>query len=314
MRILKTAALLAALIAMPVGTAVAQTVGLGTMSQGTLSFSTGSVIAKVLNEKAGLEARVQPNTGETVLIPLVNQGELDFGIANVLEGSDAYKGEHTFSGATQENLRIAAVLYPLRVAFFVRADSDIQTIADLKQKRVTWGFSAMGSIGRVAGAVLANGGLSEGDIKPVPVANVIKGAEQFLNGRSDMFFFAVGAAKVSEVDASVKIRVLALSDEAGAMTRMHEVFPSSYLAKVPPLPNFAGVSEPTNVLAYDNLLLTGTHVPDEMVQKVLQTLAEQKEELIAGFPLFRGLDPDKLVKDGMPLPFHDGAIAWAKNR
>ncbi|MGI9414884.1 MAG: TAXI family TRAP transporter solute-binding subunit [Hyphomicrobiales bacterium] len=294
--------------------AKADTVGLGTMSQGTLSFSTGSVIAKVLNQKAGLEARVQPNTGETVLIPLVNQGELDFGIANVLEGGDAYNGEFTFSGLKQEKLRIAAVLYPLRVAFFVKADSETRTIAGLRGKRVVSSFSAMGSLGRVAGAVMANGGVAQGDIVPVPVPNVIKGAEQFLNGRADMFFFAVGAAKVAEVHASVKIRVLPLSDAPEAVARMHGVFASSYLAKVPPLPNFAGVTEPTNVLAYDNLLLTATHVPAETVVKVLETLAGNKDDLIAGFPLFRGLDPDKLVKQGMPLPFHDGAIAWSKSR
>ena len=313
MRVLKFM-IAAAIVILVAQHAKADTVGLGTMSQGTLSFSTGSVIAKVLNGKAGLEARVQPNTGETVLIPLVNQGELDFGIANVLEGGDAFNGEFSFSGIKQDKLRIAAVLYPLRVAYFVRADSDIKSIADMRGKRVVSSFAAMGSLNRVAGAILANGGLSEADIVPVPVPNVIKGAEQFLNGRADVFFFAVGAAKVAEVDASIKIRVLPLSDERDAVARMHTVFASSYLAKVPPLPNFAGVSEPSNVLAYDNLLLTGTHVADETVVKVLKTLAGNKDDLIAGFPLFRGLNPDKLVKEGMPLPFHDGATAWSKSR
>jgi len=292
----------------------ADTIGLGTMSQGTLSFSTGSVIGKVLNDKAGLEMRVLPNTGETVLIPLVNQGELDFGIANVLEGGDAHGGTFAFKGNAQTNLRIAAVLYPLRVAYFVRADSDIQSIADLKGKRVVHGFSAMGSLDRVAGAVLANGGISDADIEQVLVPNVIKGAEQFVNGRADAFFFAVGAAKVAEVDASVKVRVLPLDDDPDAVARMHAVFPSSYLATVPPLPNFAGVSKPTLVHAYDNLLLTATHVPNETVRVMIESLANYKKDLIAGFPLFRGLDPDKLVKDGMPLPFHEGSLEWQKSR
>ena len=302
-----------AVCAFAVAGARADTVGLGTMSQGTLSFSTGTVIAKVMNDKIGLEARVQPNTGETVLIPLLNQGELDFGIANVLEGDDAYNGKFAFDGNAQANLRIASVLYPLRVAFFVRADSDIKTLADLKGKRVTYGFPAMGSLDRVAGAALANGGVTPGDIKQVLVPNVIKGAEQFVNGRADAFFFAVGAAKVAEVDASVKIRVLPMSDDATALERMHKIFPSSYLAVVPPLPNFAGVGKPTPVLAYDNLLLTAAHVPNDTVRKVVAGLAGHKKDLIAGFPLFRGLDPAKLVKDGMALPFHDGALEWKKS-
>lgn len=304
----------AAFLLIGVGAAAADTVGVGTMSQGTLSFSTGSVIAKLMNERLGLESRVQPNTGETVLIPLINQGELDFGIANVLEGADAYRGEGAFSGNAQSNLRLASVLYPLRVAFFVRADSDIQTLADLKGKRITFGFSAMGTIDRVVKAVLANGGLTENDVKPVLVPNVVVGADQFLNDRADAFFFAVGAAKVGEVDASVKLRVLAMSDEAEAVTKMKEIFPYGYLIQVPPLPNFAGVSEPTNVLGYDNLLLTGTHVPVEIVRAVAEGMANHKDDLVAGFPLFRGFDPEKIVKPDMPVPYHEGTEVWHRSR
>jgi len=314
MRTLLAASFTAAMLLAAPAIATAQTVGMGTMSQGTLSFSTGSVISQVLNETAGLETRVQPNTGETVLIPLVNAGELDFGIANVLEGGDAYVGEYSFYGMRQENLRVAAVLYPLRVAFFVREDSDIHSIGQLAGLRVVSDFSAMGSLDRVALAVLANGGLGWEDIVPVPVPNVVKGAEQFMNDRADMFFFAVGAAKVAEVDASIPLRVLPLSDDPEAAARMNAVFASAYLTEVPAAPNFAGVSEPTNVMGYDNLLLTSTHVSDELVTAVLDTLANQKEELIAGFPLFRGLDPELLVKEGMPLPYHPASLAWQDSR
>lgn len=292
----------------------AGTVGVGTMAQGTVSFSTGSVIAKVMNEKMGLEARVQPNSGETVLVPLINNGELDFGIANILEAVEAYRGENDFAGRPQENLRIAAVLYPLRTAVFVRKDSDIKRAADLKGKRVTFGFSAMGTINTVMKSLLANAGLTEKDIKPVLVPNVVKGAEQFLNGRADAFFFAVGAAKVSEVNASIPLRALPMEDSPEAVKRFNDIFPDGYLFEVPPLPNFAGVLKPTKVLAYDNLLLTGTHVSDETAKAVAQGLAEQKAALAAGFPLFRGLDPNRIYMEGTRIPFHPGVEAWAKSR
>jgi TRAP transporter TAXI family solute receptor len=296
------------------GAAGAQTVGVGTMPQGTLSFSTGSVIAKVMKEAMDVEARVQPNSGETVLIPLVNSGELDFGIANVLEAAEAAAGQGVFAGQPQENLRVAAALYPLRVAFFARADSDIHTLQDLKGKRVTLGFSAMGAVDTIARAVLANGGVSEDDVTPVLVPNVVVGADQFLNDRADAFFFAVGAAKPAEVNASVPIRVIPMQESAEAVERLHTVFPDSYVAIAPPLPNFAGVFEPTPVLGYDNLLLTNADVADALVTKVLDGLADNQEALIAGFPLFRGLDPDKLYKENLATPFHPATAAWASAR
>ena len=294
--------------------AQAENLGLGTMSQGTLSFTTGTVLAKVLNEKTDLEARVQPNSGESVLIPLINSGDLDFGIANVLEAQQASSGTGVFSGKKQDNLRIAAILFPLRTAFFVHEDSDIKTLADLKGKRVTVGFSAMGTVDTIAKALLHAGGVEPSDIKPVMVPNVVVGAEQFLNDRADAFFFAVGAAKVAEVNAAQPVRVLAMPDDAASIARLKLQFPDGYGVTVPPLPNFAGVSAPTTVLGYDNTLLTGTHVPDAAIRKVLDGIANNKDALAGAFPLYRGLDPDKIYKQDVATAFHPATIAWAAAR
>ena len=294
--------------------ATAQNVGVGTMSQGTISFSTGSVIAKVMKEKMGLEARVQPNSGETVLVPLINNGEIEFGIANVLEAQQAQSGQGSFAGRAQKDLRIAAVLYPLRTAYFVRADSDIKSLADLKGKRVTVGFSAMGTVDTIAKALLASGGLKDGDYRPVLVPNVVAGATQLQNGRADAFFFAVGAAKVAEVNAAVPLRILPMPTDDAAIARVRASFPDGYPSIVNPGANFAGVSVPTATLGYDNLLLTSTKVSDALVTKVLEGLAGQKAALIEGFPQFRGLDPKLLVKPQLATPHHPASLAWAKSR
>jgi TRAP-type uncharacterized transport system substrate-binding protein len=54
--------------------AAAQTMGLATMQPGTLNHTTGTAIAKVAKEKAGLNTLVQPTAGESVIIPLVGRG------------------------------------------------------------------------------------------------------------------------------------------------------------------------------------------------------------------------------------------------
>ncbi|MEL0132163.1 MAG: TAXI family TRAP transporter solute-binding subunit, partial [Rhodobiaceae bacterium] len=261
-----------------------------------------------------LEARVQPNSGESVLIPLINSGDLDFGIANVLEAQQASSGTGVFAGKKQDNLRIAAILFPLRTAFFVHEDSDIKTLADLKGKRVTVGFSAMGTVDTIAKALLHAGGVEPSDIKPVMVPNVVVGAEQFLNGRADAFFFAVGAAKVAEVNAAQPVRVLAMPDDAASIARLKSQFPDGYGVTVPPLPNFAGVSAPTTVLGYDNTLLTGTHVSNAAIRKVLDGIANNKDALAGAFPLYRGLDPDKIYKKEVATAFHPATVAWAAAR
>ena len=302
-----------ALAATLTGNALAQNVGVGTMSQGTMSYSSGSAVAKVIAEKAGMQARVQPNSGESVLIPLVDAGELDFGIANVLESGEAFKGERSFEKRPAKNLQIATVLFPLKTALFVRADSDIKTLADLKGKRVTYGFNAMGSIRTVMDGLLATGGLTPDDIRQVLVPNVVRGADELIAGNADAFYFAVGAAKVTEVDASVGgLRMLAMGNEAPQIAAMKNIFPYGYQVVESPRPGLPGVTQPTPTLAYDNILLTSKNASEEVVYKSVKAIYENQPELANAFAPFRAFDVKQMYKSGMPLDFHPGALRFYK--
>ena len=293
------------------GAAHAQTYGFGTMGQGTNSFSTGSAIAKLMVEDLDLQARVQPTGGTTDFLPDLNSGFLDFGIANILEVSDAFNGEGPWQGNALTNIRIASVVAPLRVAMFVRADSDIQSIADLKGKRVTSQFTRIQTLSKVFPATLANGGLTLDDIVEVPVPHVVPGADAFLDGRADAFFFAVVPSKPAEVHASVPLRVLPFDDSAEAIARMQEIFPFGRIGTVNPVPPLPFVTAPTPVMEYDNLMITADHVPDEVLEQVAAGLAGGKEQLAAAYPALRAFNPAGIVMDDAPVPYHDGVLSWA---
>src|SRR6476469_1685339 len=139
------------------GVAGAQTYGFATMQPGTLNHTSASAVAKVLKEKAGFNVVVQPTAGESVLIPLISRGEAEFGIANIFEVEAAK--------TTSPNIRLIGSLHSLRGAFWVRKDSSMKTMADLKGKRVGMGYSAMRTIDPMIKAILATGGLSEKALK-----------------------------------------------------------------------------------------------------------------------------------------------------
>src|ERR1044071_10235175 len=130
--------LAAAIVSLGGRGASAQTYGLATMQPGTLAHTVASAIAKTLKEKGGLNTLVQNTAGESVLIPLVAQGELDLGMANMLEVVEGIE-----TGKLQNDLRVIGSIYVLRIGFFARKDSGIASMADLKGKRVPAGYSAM---------------------------------------------------------------------------------------------------------------------------------------------------------------------------
>ena len=155
----------------------AQALGFGSAPQGSIGYNMSSAIAKVMAESAGLQSRVQPYSGSSAVLPLVNSGELDMAVCNVLEIEEATRGEGPYNGRKQANLRVLAVIFPLLSSIFVRNDSPIKSLADLKGKRIPAGFSAQVTLDRIIDAVLANGGVERKDIVPVLVPNVIRGAD-----------------------------------------------------------------------------------------------------------------------------------------
>jgi len=285
------------------GAAIAQAVGFATLPPGSLNHTTASAVAKVLKEKARINMLVQPTAGDNVIIPMVDRGESTMGIANAPETAMAIKE------AKQADVRILSVAHTLQTAFFVRKDSDLRTLADMKGKRVELGYSAMRTIDLLTRAMLATAGLTERDVQAVRVPNVVRGADDFAGGASDMFFFAFGGPKVREIDASIPLRVLEV-DEKG-MPAARKVTPYGFLTSVQPGPIYIGVEKPMKVYSFDNLFLVNAKVSDEMAYKILDTLEKNRADLAAVQPVLRAFSAANGYKK-YDMPYHPGALKYYK--
>jgi len=292
--------------------AFAQPVGLGTSPQGTLTYAVGAAVAKTLTDVGHIQARVQPSSGTGTMIPLVNDGEIDIGFCNTLELYDAYHGVGTFKGRKNPNLRTLAVIFPIKVGLFVRADSPIKTIADMKGHTVAYGFTSQEIIKKTVDAMLATAGLSIKDLKPVMVPNLVRGVEAFENGRADITTFALGSAKVSEADAAVHgIRFISLPNTPEALKGLKSQFRTAYIAQAKPEPRYAGVKETINIMQYDYTIFASNKLSDARAKQITDIIAMNKKALAASHPLFKSLDPNRMYT-AIEVPYHDGAKAYYK--
>jgi TRAP transporter TAXI family solute receptor len=289
------------------GAADAQTIGIATMQPGTVSHTTAAALAKAVKDKAGINALVQPTAGETVAIAIVGKGEVELGLANAPEFASAV------AGPAGSQLRLIGAVHPLRVAFFVRKDSPIKSIADLKGRRVTMGYSAMRVIDGVTRAILATSGITEKDVQPILVPNVIRSADDFAGGASDMFYFAFGAPKVREVDAGVGgIRALEIPESPG-IAAAAKISPHGYLTTVQPGPAFVGVAKPTRTYTFDNLLFTHAGVPDATVYKILEAFDGGKADMVQIQPVLGGFSVAGMHKK-YDMAYHPGALKYFQDK
>jgi TRAP transporter TAXI family solute receptor len=285
--------------------ATAQTYGFATLPPGTLNHTTASAISKVLKEKGGVNMLVQPSAGDQVIVPMVGRGEVEVGITNIMEAQDGLDGAF-------KDMRIITAVHALRTPFFVRKDSGMFKIADLKGKRVAMGYSAMRNIDKAARAMLATAGMTEADIKPILVPNVVRSADDFIAGNADMFYFAFGGPKVREADATVGgIRVLEMDDSK--MGDARKIMPWGYATQVGPGPIFIGVEKPMKVYSFDNVLITSAKTPDAIVTKILEIMEKQKDDLVAVQPVLREFTPEFGYKK-YGVPYHPAAVKFFTER
>lgn len=312
MRISRIANLVGALGVFAAPVSGAEPLGIGTSGQGAATYSMGSAIAKVAAEKAKMQIRVQPHGGTGKVVPLVNTGRLDLGLANVLEVTNAVKGRGPFKGRPHPNLKLVGVMYPFRVGLFVRKDSPIRTFSDLKGKRIGAGYTSQRIIGILVKAVLANAGLSMADMKQVPVVNILRQADDFSAGKLDVGFFALGSGKVKQIDAAVGgIRFLSIDPSPEAVARMRKIVSKSFAQSTGKSSGITGVTEDIYTMAYDYLLYAGAHVGTDKIYELTKTIAGNRAALAASFRAFNSLDPKKMAKK-IGLAYHPGAVRYYK--
>lgn len=296
------------------GAAAAQTVvSIATLPPGSILHAQASVIAKVVQDNSRLQVRVVGFGGDTGILESVAGRKSDFWNLDVGESADAYQGRGTWKGNAKPGLRTGLTLFPFQMAFWVKKDSNINSLADLKGKRVPAEWVQQTGVIPHTAAVLAAGGLTYNDVVKVPEVNVVRAADDFKAGKLDVLFFAVGAPKVAEVAASVGgLRLLPMSPLPDSEKRMKAVRPEYYFSTVNPAPHIAGVDKPSPVQTIDVVIGVGSHVPDDVVYEFVKAVHGGKKGLVEGHPNFNAFQPQEAAKPQQNLPYHPGAIRFFK--
>jgi TRAP transporter TAXI family solute receptor len=286
-----------------------QVVGLVTNPQGTLTYLMGIALAKLANEKAGVVMRHQPSGGTSQIMPQLDSGEFEFAMFSAIDMIDGYQGVGSYPGKPVKNLRAAAVIGQFYFSFFVRNDSPVHTLADTKGLRIPTEFPAARVVVRSTEAYLASANLTFADFVAQPVANLGQAVNEFRNGRVDLGLLPVGAGGTVDLNATVPggIRYIPMPDSPEAVARMRRIVPVVYPSVVQPAPQYPGIRAATPVMTYDIYLAASAHAPDDLVYKIVKTMHENPDALVAAFAGFRDYRPQEAAKT-FPVPYHPGAV------
>ncbi len=306
---MKLLAVLMAAFTFSAEVASAEIAALGSTARGGTS-QVGRTLAAAISEAGPIQMRPQELANTADYIPLVNAGEIEFGIANVVQLTYAINGTGMSEGRPNENLQMVATLMPFRNAYIVRKDSDIKSVAELKGKRVpVFADKALGDY--VTKGYFANADMGLDQVEGVSVPNFPRMWSSFAEGSADVAIVVVGAGNSREYDATFGIRYLSFDDSPEALERMRKYLPQTYLQKLDAESGIPGISEPTNVNVFDYTFFAGKDVSEEMVYKTVKALWSKEADLLAGGPFWKGFSKEGMAK-AVGLNYHPGAIKFYK--
>jgi len=241
---------------------------------------------------------------------LIRDGKADLAFTLADTAYDAFAGRAPFTQQDKVDARAIAVLYTNYTHIVARDGAGINTVADLRDKRVSMGAPASGTevIGnRVLEAYSLN---PEMDIQRERLG-VADSANALRDGRIDAFFWSGGlpTAQIVDLVSSTRVRFLEHRD---AIQRMADRYGPFYFPISMPRGVYQNESE-VAVAGVANLLVVPANFDSAFAKAILETMFDSKPELETIHAEARNLALQSAV-EGSPLDFHPGAIDFYRSK
>jgi len=220
-----------------------------------------------------------------------------------------------FEGANNGNgyeMRTLMLGSKIRLSLVTREDDNIESISDLRGRRVVADYGAFAGATKTSLAALANAGLTTDDIRVVRVSSYPEGVRAVMEGRADAAVGSVGSGILQELDASSGAHLLPIDPSDEAMARSQEVGPAfvSLLASSGPV----GIDVETYVLSYATTLYARPDMDEDAILGVMNALWDNADELPGITRTLSTWTPDGYANTDAVIPYHDVAIEFYREK
>ncbi len=281
---------------------------IGTAPGGGAFAQVGNAIANTLDANKGdldWSVTAQGTKGTQENIRKLESGEIEFGMANAAISYFAVRGEGAWE--TPRDIRVVATMAPNVGVFVTTRGSGIESIADLKGKRVVLGPSGAG-FDYFLKPLLEVHGVSYDDMEVIP-GNYLAASEMIGDGKADAAFMG-GAIPIPAVTSLCATQdVVFLTFDEDAPQKLMEQHPFYF-----PVPitadKYSDLEEDMTGINVGNMILvTHANVDEDLVYNLTKLLHEHRDAVTEQHPAGKALGAKNIVKD-TGTPFHPGAIRY----
>ncbi|MDA7423086.1 TAXI family TRAP transporter solute-binding subunit, partial [Tritonibacter multivorans] len=267
-------------------------------------YPTGGAICRLVNKgrkEHGVRCSVESTGGSVYNTRTIREGELDFGVVQSDVQVQAMNSQRSFKDdAPYDGLRSVFSVHPEPLHVMVRADAGINSVADMKGKRVNIGNPGSGT------RVLANVLMDAAGVTPddFGLAAELKSSEQaaaLCDGKIDAAIWAAGLPNGSTMEATstCDVKVLDLTTSGTDKVLAEN---TAYAAATIPGGLYPGNEGDIASWGPKATFVTDAGASDEVVYVLVKSIFENFDDFKKLHPAFGRLTQEEMVKDGLSAP------------
>ncbi len=308
------AGIVSATLALSAAQAQQRTIAIGTGGTGGVYYPLGGGIANVISKNLpNTQATAEVTGGSVDNLKLINSGQSEIGFSMADAAVDALNGVDKFKG-TKVPLRTLMVLYP-NIMHVVSIDgTGVNTMADLKGKRVSTG--SPGSATEVmAFRVIEAAGLDKDKDMKRERLGAAESVNALKDRKIDAFFWVGGlpTAAVTDLGATPGVKIK-LIDHSDLVAKMNAKYNNLYATATIKTGTYPGQDKDNKVSAVWNILVTNDKMSDQDAYNIVKLIIDKKADLVAVHKDAASFTVDNQVKGNSPVPWHPGAVKFFTER
>ncbi len=277
-------------------------------------YAAASAVAKVFNRTGGqygIRLATAESEGSPANIDAVLGGQAAFGIAQADILDAASQGRGPWAGRPRTELRAVLGLHVEALTIVARGDQPIQSVSDLRGKRINIGAPGS-SDHQYAGLLLAAAGVPP-EAVTLSTRSAVLAADLLQRDEIDAYIYTVGHPNLSLIEASTgprTVRLIPLDTPLieWAMAQNHLLVPTEISTESYPGLQSEGSVRTIGVRA---VLFTRADLGEEIVYRLEREVVTHFELFQRQHPLLQTLILSEVCSSA-PIPLHAGAARYCR--
>jgi len=288
----------------------AQNISIATGGTGGVYYPLGGGMAAVLSKYVdGMQATAEVTGGSVANLQLIGTGKPYLAMTMADAGLDALKGQDKFTGKPVP-VRTLMVMYPNRMHVVSIEGTGVNTIKDLKGKRVSTGSGGSATEVMAFRVIEAAGLDKDRDMKRERLG-VAESVNALKDRKIDAFFWVGGLPTAAVTDLAttpgVKIKMI---DHADLVAAMNKKYGDLYVQDVIPKDTYRGMEKDNHQATVMNLLVAHQNMDDKTAYNILKAVFDHKDELVRVHKEAENFKVENQKKGASPIPWHPGAVKY----